>query len=325
MKHFLCTVFVACAALCAQNATAPPAVFVTGQAARAVFGQVNFTQNNAATNGTTTLTKELGGPSGLAVAGNSLFVVDSNRIGATPDNNRILIYQNLSTLLPAPAAELTNDGANDSPCPVCFDTPNAVLGQPDFATEGQNLTQGGLRQPTAIATDGHILAVADTNNNRVLLWHTIPTTSNIPPDTVLGQADFTHALAAAGATGMRGPQGVWIQGSRLFVADTVNGRVLVWNSIPSASNQAADYVLGESSFAATALGSQANVTATASSMLTPVSVTSDGTRLYVADAGLNRVMIWNTIPTQTNQPADTFIGQPDATSHTANNVTALCT
>ena len=36
--------------------------------------------------------------------------------------------------------------------------------------------------------------------------------------------------------------------------------------------------------------------ATPSSMSSPVSVTSDGVRLYVADLGHNRVLIWNSIP-----------------------------
>jgi len=47
---------------------------------------------------------------------------------------------------------------------------------------------------------------------------------------------------------MRGPQGVWIQGTRLFVADTDNSRILVWNTIPTSNYQAADYVLGEPDF-----------------------------------------------------------------------------
>ena len=43
-----------------------------------------------------------------------------------------------------------------------------------------------------------------------------------------------------------------------------------------------------------------NTNAAANNMLTPVSVTSDGTHLFVTDLGYNRVLIWNNIPT-TNQ------------------------
>jgi WD40 repeat protein len=45
-----------------------------------------------------------------------------------------------------------------------------------------------------------------------------------------------------------------------------------------------------------------------------VAVSSDGVRLFVTDLGYNRVLIWNSIPTQNNQPADVVVGQPDFTS-----------
>ena len=64
--------------------------------------------------------------------------------------------------------------------------------------------------------------------------------------------------------------------------------------------------------------------ATASNMESPVSVTSDGLRLFVADLGHNRVMIWNSIPTSNNQPADVIVGQPDTISSFSNNCLALC-
>jgi len=49
------------------------------------------------------------------------------------------------------------------------------------------------------------------------------------------------------AKSMRGPQGVWIQNGKLFVADTQNHRVLIFNSIPTANGAAADLVLGQKS------------------------------------------------------------------------------
>ena len=54
-------------------------------------------------------------------------------------------------------------------------------------------------------------------------------------------------------------------------------------------------------------------------MLNPVSVTSDGVRLFVTDLGNNRVLIWNSIPTSNGAAADVEIGQPDMTSSIANN------
>ena len=47
---------------------------------------------------------------------------------------------------------------------------------------------------------------------------------------------------------MRGPQGVWIANNKLYVADTQNYRVLIWNSFPTTNNQAPDVVLGQPDF-----------------------------------------------------------------------------
>ncbi len=60
---------------------------------------------------------------------------------------------------------------------------------------------------------------------------------------------------------MRGPQGVWIQGSKLFVADTQNNRVLIWNTIPTQNNQPADVVLGQPDFTTSPPINQVNLNA----------------------------------------------------------------
>ena len=86
------------------------------------------------------------------------------------------------------------------------------------------------------------MAVADTDNNRVLVWNSIPNNNNQAADIVLGQENFTTVTAPRGVPGqrMRGPQGVWMQGQRLFVADSGHSRVLIWNSMPTRSFQPAD-------------------------------------------------------------------------------------
>jgi hypothetical protein len=295
--------------------------FMTGQAARIVIGQVNFTQQDI---GTPTQ-YVLGAASGLAYANNTLFVVDSNHIQATPVQNRVLIYNNVSSLVPSPTAEIPQG----TRCAVCVGnnhngSASLVVGQTDFSGSNPYLTQSGFTNPSAVASDGKIMVVADTDNNRVLLWKSIPTTNGAPADIVLGQSDFTTLSPATNNKGMRGPQGVWIQGTRLFVADTDNSRIMVWNTIPTSNNQAADYVLGEPDFNTAPPNTTLDLPATDSNLFSPVSVTSDGQRLYVADLGHARVLIWNSIPTQTNQPADVAIGQPDLVSEVDNNSAALC-
>src|SRR5579871_456534 len=224
-------------------AAACAAGFTTGQAARLVVGQPTFTAQN--TNSSDTV---IGAASGLAYAADTLFVADSNRVGATPVNHRVLLFKNLSTMLPPPSAELVNNG----PCPACVGEASVVLGQPDFTTTTENVpgTPNGLRLPTAVASDGVHLVVADTNHNRVLIWNSIPSFNDQPADVVVGQPDFTAQSVPSTPTAksMRGPQGVWIQNGKLYVADTSNNRVLIYNRIPAANGAAADVVLGQPNF-----------------------------------------------------------------------------
>lgn len=302
--------------LCTAASWSQVASFTNGQAARLVIGQTTFTSQD--TNSSDTI---LGAPAGVAYAGNTLFVADSNLLGASPSNNRVLVFSNLASMLPAPTAQLPYS----SKCPVCVGFASVVLGQPDFTSTVQPLTstQNNLNAPTAVASDGVHLVVADTNNNRVLIWNHIPTVNDQPADVVVGQPNFTTfgVSAPPSAKTLRGPQGVWIQNGKLYIADTQNNRILIFNQIPTANNASADVVLGAPNFttAVTPTVTQEPTSASATSLLNPVSVTTDGTRLFVADLGYNRVLIWNHIPTTNQAPADVEIGQVDMTGLTPNN------
>src|SRR5204863_954372 len=127
--------FICAAAACAAD-------FTQGQAARLVIGQTTFTSQDPNSNDVI-----VGGVSGLAFAADTLFVADSNRVGAGPSNHRVLLYQGLNSMLPSPTAELTYN----SKCPVCVGQATVVLGQPDFKTTTENIpaTSRALRLPTA--------------------------------------------------------------------------------------------------------------------------------------------------------------------------------
>ena len=302
--------------LCAAPVVA--ADFTTGQAARAVIGQETFTSQDP--NSSSVI---VGGVSGLAYAANTLFVADSNFVGAAPSNHRVLLFQNLSSMLPNPTDELTYNRK----CPVCVGQATVVLGQPDFNTTTENFaaTPNALRLPTAVASDGVHLVVADTNHNRVLIWNRIPTINDAAADVVVGQPNFTSVTIPPNntptAASMRGPQGVWLQNGKLYVADTQNNRVLIFNHIPTSNGASADVVLGQPNLTTAVQPdlTQQKTDATASNLLTPVSVSSDGLRLFVTDLGYNRVLIWNSIPTANAAPADVAVGQPDFVSSLANN------
>ena len=59
--------------------------------------------------------------------------------------------------------------------------------------------------------------VADSNNNRVLIWNTIPAVNNTTANVVLGQPDFKRSGPNDGQQftptnrSFKGTQGVWIQ------------------------------------------------------------------------------------------------------------------
>ncbi|MBV9400792.1 MAG: hypothetical protein JO062_22630 [Bryobacterales bacterium] len=308
-----CALFSLCAAVSLSQS------FVTGQGARLVVGQSNFTAQTPGASDTL-----LGSAAGLAFAGDTLFVADSNRIGYTPNNNRVLLFKNVSQKMPLPLNPIP---AYSGRCPVCVGQASTVIGQPDFVSTNFQTSQTGMRSPTAIASDGRLLAVADTENNRILIYNTIPTQNGQPADIVLGQPDFnTVQPIAATASSFRGPQGVWIQNGKVFVADTQNNRILIWNSIPTKNNQPADVVLGQKDFNSVIPipVAQSALTPVANTMLNPVSVTSDGIRLFVADLGYDRVLIWNSIPTHSNTAADVELGQKDFFSATPNDISNLC-
>ena len=197
-------------------------------------------------------------------------------------------------------------------------TASLVLGQPDFISTASCPTPTGMRNPTGVATDGNILVVADTDNNRVLIWLSLPKVNGQPADVVIGQPDFTHngtSVAPDRHIPARA-EGVWLAGGKLYVADTQDNRILIYNKIPTTNNVAADVVVGQPNFTSFVQPdlTQSNATPAANNMQIPVSVTTDATHMYVADLGQSRVLIFNTIPTTNGASADVRCGQPDLVS-----------
>src|ERR1700687_5757805 len=98
--------------------------FITGQGARVVIGQTTFTSQRFGASEFL-----LGSAQGLAFANNTLFVADSNRLGLQPINNRVLVFSNVSQMLPDPSAAIDPGTAR---CPVCVGQATGVLGQTSF-------------------------------------------------------------------------------------------------------------------------------------------------------------------------------------------------
>ena len=91
------------------------------------------------------------------------------------------------------------------------------------------ITAQTLNQPSAVYSNGTKLFIADSGNNRILAWNTIPESNQTPADFVLGQPNMTSNSANNGGTSsssLSAPGFVNSDGSKLYVADTGNNRVL---------------------------------------------------------------------------------------------------
>ena len=201
--------------------------------------------------------------------------------------------------------------------PINDRTPaNWVIGQKDFNLEGRNgkaeVSASSVNVPTGICVCGDGMAVADAWNHRILIWKSLPEDNNVPADIVLGQADFisneaNHGKDHAAADSMHWPYGVFWKDGRLFVADSENRRVLIWNDMPTENGQSADVVLGQHNFSIR--DENAGAEPSAMSMRWPHGIAIWQGRLCVSDAGNNRIMIWKNIPTTNGVNCDYVLGQ----------------
>jgi hypothetical protein len=166
-----------------------------------------------------------------------------------------------------------------------------------------------LRGPETVQYADGKLFILDYDNYRALIIDSAPTADGPVVSAVVGQASLgSFSSTCDGATFLE-PESLFVVGTKLIVADSSHNRVLVWNTIPESSGQAADLVLGQTGFTSC----DADVSASAFSY--PTDAWSDGTRLFVADAGNNRVLGWNSFPTVNGQAADFVLGQSDFASY----------
>jgi len=112
------------------------------------------------------------------------------------------------------------------------------------------------------------------------------------------------------------PRGVFVANNMLFVSDTGQNRVFIWNTIPTQEFQEPDVILGQLDVEDSRRNSGGVVTA--NTLHYPSGIWSDGKKLIVADAWNHRVLIWHTLPTKNAQPADVVLGQADFETNKTN-------
>jgi DNA-binding beta-propeller fold protein YncE len=239
---------------------------VPGKAPKRILGQPDLSVAVANGGGAPSATT-LSDPHGVHADDDRVIVADTG-------NHRVLLYP--------------RDGSGAA----------IVLGQDTFGGNAPN--RGGkpgaatLLAPEGVYYDGRALIVADTGNSRLLVWRTLPTRSGQPADVVVGQQEFDDALANAGwgvATGanLAAPTAVLVAGGKLFVADTGNNRVLVYDGVPDRPGSSSSIVLGQATPRERLPSADINDPAR---LAGPVALASDGANLYVADRDANRIVAW---------------------------------
>jgi hypothetical protein len=165
------------------------------------------------------------------------------------------------------------------------------------------------------------LWVSDTGHHRLLGWRNLPTQDSQSADWVIGQPDFYHeGQNAKGTTGRATfsvPTGICACGPGLAVADAWNHRILIWQNLPEDSNIPADLVLGQANFRDNEPNRGSQIAA-ANTLNWPYGVFYHQGKLFVADTGNRRLLIWLQLPTEIGQPADLVLGQPDMISRNEN-------
>ena len=165
--------------------------------------------------------------------------------------------------------------------------PDLVLGQANFTTHnsGTGLNNMDFPGQVIITPDGKVL-VADSDNNRVLVWTSFPSSSGQTADYALPITNYVNF-------GDSWPWGVWSDGTKVVVTATVAKAVLFWNSFPGPSTSP-DVVL------------------TSSQVGTPRSILSDGNYVMLGDENANgpcigsngtrSTHVWTSWPTSSRDP-----------------------
>jgi hypothetical protein len=158
------------------------------------------------------------------------------------------------------------------------------------------------------------LIVFDSDNNRLMIFNSVPDSNGTPASVVVGQDRFTTNKAnqggspAANTLYLSTASGVLVYKGKLIVTDRLNHRVLIYNTIPEVNNQAADVVIGQDNFNENSKNKGGQIGSCGLDGPRSVAVDDDG-KLYIAEAGNARILVFDSIPSVNGQCANSVIGQ----------------
>lgn len=183
------------------------ATAATGTPAEGLVGQPSFGFKGPNTGGQSAAT--LSTPRHVLATPTQLLVADSG-------NHRVLLWGSWPSTSGVPA--------------------DRVIGQEDFASSYTRTSRSRLQNPSALLLWQGALYVASSDQNRILVWSTLPTQNGQAADAVIGQPDFVSSLPnhpeQALEDRLNAPVGLAASGHRLFVAEANNNRVSV-QGLPS--------------------------------------------------------------------------------------------
>ncbi len=269
------------------------AAITDGENAVNVLGQANFT-------GTSTATTQAGmnNPLGLAYdsASTTLYV-------AHEGTNRVTLFN---------VASIT-DGENAVDVLGQFDDSSTAIYTKGGANNGPHKL--GLSAPAGVALDAtnHRLFVSDTTNNRVLVYNLSADNLIVDrtPDNVIGQTNYYTSTAATTQAGLSAPNRLVYDatGNRLFVSETTNNRIVVYDTASITDGENAVNVLGQSNYT-----TLTGVT-TQNGLAGPGQMAYDSVsgQLFVTDASNNRVLVFTGSTIVDGSHAFMNLGQDDGT------------
>ena len=205
------------------------------------------------------------------------------------------------------------------------DTSSVANPVPSFTKSGSNNSPYyyGFSSPVGFAIDSnrHRLFVADSGNNRILVYNLSSTHLLLDriPDFVIGQSSFVTLNQSASSTSVNLPRALVFDPvyDQLIVADTNNHRILFFDVSNLSNGLAASYVLGQANFTTNGSALSKGGLNTPSGVALKSATSVGGNRtLYVSDRQNNRVLIYSLPQDPTGVAPSTVLGQSNYTTST---------